>query len=456
MKKDPTPGRPKILFIGLADSSHTHSWINLLNDAEFEVRLFASPGSGLPPENWPVTTYLPSYTSDDVDILKKNKLKLNRLVLAWRKLKNIYLNGLTIHPDSDSILRIFLVSLIFLSFLPVRILSKLSGRKEYKNPGQVDSFVGQSLANVIKTWQPDIIHTLGVFDDQGGEFYFAARKKYHLKNMGVWVAQLRGGSDLTLRRHDPKIVPIISEILSESQIILSDNLVNIEYAEQLGIPRGKFASIVPVPGTGGIDVEEMVSAAKSLPSTRRIILVPKAYESLWSKASPIFEGLRLAWERLQQFEIVFLAVNPEARTYYLTLPSYIREKCRIEGRLPRNEVLNLMRNSRVMLAPSLVDGVPNVMYEAMANGVFPIVSPLDTILPLVKDGENVLFARNLYPEEIAAKLVRAVQDDELVDRAASLNLELVRRVANRKKIKLEVSNFYATLSKPGNKSSGRL
>jgi len=98
-----------------------------------------------------------------------------------------------------------------------------------------------------------------------------------------------------------------------------------------------------------------------------------------------------------------------------------------------------------MLAPALIDGIPNSMYESMAAGAFPIVSPLETILPLVKHEENVLFARNLYPNEIAEALERAMTDDKLVDAAAQRNIELVRRVAARDVIRPRVIEFYESL-----------
>ena len=82
-----------------------------------------------------------------------------------------------------------------------------------------------------------------------------------------------------------------------------------------------------------------------------------------------------------------------------------------------------------MLAPSLVDGTPNSMFEAMAAGALPIVSPLETIRAIVEDARNVLFAGNLYPDEIAEALVRAMTDDSFVDEASTVNLDLVRRLA---------------------------
>jgi glycosyltransferase involved in cell wall biosynthesis len=106
----------------------------------------------------------------------------------------------------------------------------------------------------------------------------------------------------------------------------------------------------------------------------------------------------------------------------------------------------MMPEARVLLAPSLVDGTPNSMLEAMACGTFPIVSPLETIRHFVEHERNVLFARNLYPQEIADALVRAMSDDELVDAAAENNLELVRRFANRAQIRQRVIGLYEELA----------
>ena len=451
---DPFPGRPKILFIGLPESSHTHAWINLLDDAKFNVRLFATPQSGLPPPDWHVRTYL-SISSPpeglDPDFRKcmfptpedrREQFKRER----WNpllKLHRFYYDGIHVIPKSTGTLRTILGGLILLLYPFWSITRCMS---EYaKGIERKAESVEEWAAKVTREWQPDIIHTLGVFDHQGGKFYYNLRKKYALEKTGTWVAQLRGGSDLALRRHDPNVTSQIKNILTECDQILSDNLVNVDYAEQLGIPRSKFASIVPVPGTGGINVEEMAAICTTLPSKRRLILVPKAYESIWSKASSIFEGICLAWDAIQPCEVVFLSTNPESQAYYFALPPQIQKNSRIEARIPRSKLLNLMHNARVLLSPSLVDGVPNVLYEAMSCGVFPIVSPLDTITAVFNNEENVLFARNLYPEEIAAALVRAMQDDVLVDQVAENNLKKVRLLADRNIFRERIVAYYNEL-----------
>ena len=233
-----------------------------------------------------------------------------------------------------------------------------------------------------------------------------------------------------------------------SDCIISDNLVNISYAQELGIDPEKFSSICPVPGTGGIDIEEFSGNWLGNPSTRRNILWPKAYDSPWSLALPVIEALKLAWDSLQPCEVHILAATPDVRMWLNALPDEIKDHCHIDDRIDRQEVHELMAASRVMLAPSLVDGVPNTLYEAMASGAFPIVSPLVTITPVVKAEENVLFARNLYPDEIAQALRRAMTDDQLVDDAAARNLQLVRKLANREVIKSKVVDFYHRMTLP--------
>jgi glycosyltransferase involved in cell wall biosynthesis len=140
-------------------------------------------------------------------------------------------------------------------------------------------------------------------------------------------------------------------------------------------------------------------------------------------------------------------MNEEARMWFRMLPPHIRESCHGDHRLPRAEVLKMMLRARVMLAPSLVDGMPNSMLEAMAAGALPIVSPLDTIRSVVEHERNVLFARNLYPQEIAEALMRAMSDDRLVDEAAKRNLALVRLIANRPEIQLRVIRWYEELAR---------
>lgn len=400
---DPYPGKGKILFVAMGQSSHTHAWIDLLAGCEFNVRLFATPGT-VPPVEWPVRTYV-------------NTPRLER----------------------DSALRQHL-------FSGSRGRLGLLGNKIAKRIG-IGPFIAPDirLAETIKNWRPDIIHVIGLFDNQGGLFFLQTREKFKLAHIGKVVIQLSGGSDMTLRRHDPEQAEIIRRALTTSDCILSDNRANIAYAAELGIPAGKFASIVPVPGAGGIALSALPSSMTAPSRRERMIVWPKAYECQWSKALPVLEAIQTAWKQTKPFEIHMLAFTRDVQEWVLSLPEEIRRHCHLSQRLPQKEFFLLLKKARIMLAPSLVDGLPNCLIEAMAFGALPIVSPLETITPIVRQEENVLFARNLYPDEIAAALVRAMTDDALAESAAQNNLQLVERIANRQTIRKQVIEFYNSL-----------
>ena len=397
---DSHPGRPRILFIGQAESTHAHAWIDLLADADLNVRMFALPG-GVPPDSWEVRTYVSTPTSQRLD----NRTR-RRLYPAGR-----------------------------LARAPKRAYARLVSS---------DRAVEQRwLSQVIREWKPNIVHTLGL--DPAGEFYFDTRKEYGLETVAAWIAQTRGGSDLALARHDEARASRLADVLRASDCILSDNAVNFQIARGMGVRSEQLSPIGTVPGTGGVDIDALHSYACGRPSSRSVVLWPKAYECPWSKALPVFQALVTHWDRLPPCELHLLAMEPETRMWFHSLPAHIRQACRIEDRIPRHEVLQLMGRARVMLAPSLVDGTPNSMFEAMATGALPILSPLDTIRPLVRDASNVLFARNLYPDEIGDALVRAMHDDVLVDSAAERNLALVRQLADRSAIRPRVVGLYESL-----------
>jgi glycosyltransferase involved in cell wall biosynthesis len=402
---DAYEGRPRILFIGAGESTHTHAWIDLLEEAQFNLRLFVAPNMLAPPDDWKVKTYVPLYDYQAGDPETRSRL------YDERKAK--------------------------------RLVRKYTGRFT-GNTWNRDTLAAEWLAEIIRKWRPHIIHTLDI--ENAAYFYLDVRRQFGLGHSGKWVAQARGGPELALQRLLPESAARIREVLKQCDRLIADNQLNYQYAVELGLKPESISPLGAVPGTGGIEVDKLARESKSPPSQRRNILWPKAYDNAQLKALSVLEGLKLAWNQIQPCQVQIIACSADTRMWFHTLPEEIRNGCQVEGRVPRARLLELMPQARVMLAPSLLDGVPNSMYEAMAAGALPIVSPLETIRPLVAEEKNVLFARNLYPEEIAAALVRGMTDDRLVDAAAHCNLELVRQIANRDEIRPRVVRFYEEMA----------
>ena len=402
-------------------------------ESKLNVRLFALPNGGIPPNDWDFRTYLPQIPKDLPEGLNLSTRKT--LYPLPKKLRVIRHIGF------------FLIRSVlnhFRSPLGVPALNYDLSKLTY-DLGLKRTSAEAWLGAIIQNWQPQIIQTLGLFDGQGGLFYYNSRKVFRLEKFGKWILQLRGGSDIALRRHDPETAKQLLEILSECDEVITDNYVNINYMQDLGLGE-KIASIAPVPGTGGVEVERLASMRTIKTSQCREIVFPKGYELAWSKCLPVFEAFQVCWEHIAPCKIHILNITPEIKAWFYTLPANIRENCTLYEQIPRKDFLSLLAQARILLIPSLVDGVPNSLYEAMATGTFPIVSPIKSICSVVETEKNVLFARNLYPEEISKALVRAMSDDVLVDNAAKNNLELVKKTASRQTISRQVIEYYENLT----------
>ncbi len=366
----------KILFIAYANSSHTHSWVELLEGQWFDVRVF-----GIEDIPAPAIFTFPTVT-----------------------ISNYF-------PDAEYTLE-----------------------KE-----------AESLAKLISDWQPDIIHTLGLYP--AAFIYYSARQLFNLQHVGKWIVTARGGPDIALHRLIPDEASKISLVLRHCDQFIADNIQNYQYAISLGLSESKLSPAGVLPGTGGVDCDTLSQLSTGKPSEReRSILWPKAYECPASKALPVFEALKLCWEKIRPCTIYLTAVEQlEIRYWFETLPAEIKSNCILLNRIERNSILKLMGSVRVLLAPSLTDGIPNSLYEAMSTGAVPVFSPLETIQTVISEG-NAIFARNLYPHEIAVALDIAMNNDVLANEIAQRNYKLVRKLANRETIRSKAIMNYIKLA----------
>ncbi|HOW51570.1 MAG TPA: glycosyltransferase family 4 protein [bacterium] len=393
--------RPKILFIAYANSSHTHSWISTIAGSAFEVSLFAVSGTA-----GPEASRCPIYMFRAPAVPRGglwNDIRSGLVRVFWKMAMRV-LGG-------DR-----LVSLLIVFGHRTQFSASLR---------EIENMEYFWLIRTIKDMRPDIIHTLAI---EPSGFLFHRLREQVAGYYGKWMLTARG-RELTLKGYLPE--EKVKEVLSFCDMAIVDSRHSKEIAERY------CRSVMQFPGTGGIDIPEQIVEKRE-----RMILFPKAHEFWGSKSLPVLEALALCWQEIKPCTIHMAAVDRETRESVGRLPEDMRFSIVMHDRMPREELFDLMTRTRVLLAPSLSDGIPNVLYEAMAYGALPVVSPLETIREVAEDGKNCLFARNLYPEEIAKVVVRAMNDDELFVHIQRNNREKVMAVADRKEIAKEINRLY--------------
>ena len=390
------PEAIRILFVGELQSSHARSWIDLLSAKSIFSVEGVHLGGGDCDVGFPARNALPTGRSLPVRILRR----LDRL----------------------------------------RYASWTEDIRDFYTYGDPTSQIGAVLA-ALREFEPHIVHTFGF--TPAALLYGTVPETLRA---GVrWVLQTRGGSDVAYTRRNAGWQRLFRRFLPQADIVLCDNLENYRIFEALGIQVTRSARLSFVPGTGGIDCKDF-EPVKPLHQRERLLIWNKAYESRWSKALPVLEGLHIAWDAIAPVKCIFTAVDMEMRDHVRLLSEEMQKSIELYDRIPRAEMLSLMREARVILAPSLVDGIPNTLYEAMAAGAIPVVSPLPSIAPHFADGENVFYARNLYPEEIASAVIRAFASPHVGDMVTA-NRDLVERMASREMIAQAVTAMYLDVFK---------
>ena len=95
--------------------------------------------------------------------------------------------------------------------------------------------------------------------------------------------------------------------------------------------------------------------------------------------------------------------------------------------VPNETVPEYMVASDVFVLPSLSEGFPTVILEAMASGIPIVATKVRGVPEIIKDGENGFLVEPRNSEEIAEKVLLLLNKDELRKRISEKNIEEVKR-----------------------------
>src|SRR5262249_12457643 len=108
----------------------------------------------------------------------------------------------------------------------------------------------------------------------------------------------------------------------------------------------------------------------------------------------------------------------------------LADSVRFAGPAAREAIPSLLADAAIYLSASRADGTSSSLLEAMASGLFPIVTRIAANTPWIEDGRTGLLFDPGRADQLATAIERAVGDDELRKRAVVENRERVVRDGN--------------------------
>jgi glycosyltransferase involved in cell wall biosynthesis len=277
---------------------------------------------------------------------------------------------------------------------------------ERSNIVEMSSFmVGGALAlpHVVRKYRPDAC--IAFFSIPGGPIALLGNLLWRLP----YAVSLRGGdvpgSEFTLKWTHRIMKPLRRMILRRSHAVIA----NSEGLKRL------TESVDPYPASvisSGVDAHYFSpAAAPKSDATFRTLFVGRFHPQ--KNVMGMVEQFAAAAKKLPNtpMHLELVGDGPERGAAEALIERLgIASQVTLRGWLPRGELLEAYRRADCLVNPSIGEGLPNVVLEAMACGIAVVASRVPGNDTLVKQGENGLLFDVRKPRELCDALVMLAQD----------------------------------------------
>ena len=139
----------------------------------------------------------------------------------------------------------------------------------------------------------------------------------------------------------------------------------------------------------------------------------------------LFQAIKILKTKGLDCDLVLVSYNPKEDVLTEARSLGIEENVRMFKKLPEDDLISAYKSCDVFVLPSLSEGLPTVLLEAMAAKK-PVVSTNVSGVPyLLKDGKNGLMVNPRDPEALADRIERLLTDSKLYHEIAENGYQTV-------------------------------
>ncbi len=296
--------------------------------------------------------------------------------------------------------------------------------------------------SLLSRLSPDLVHAMRI-PFEGILAAKAAPPQLPLL-ISVW------GNDFTFCAPDnPLIARQTRQALKRADALHTDCRRDLAMAiEAWGFDAKKLAVVLP--GAGGIQLARFTAAAPDAALRRRLDI---------TEAAPVIINARGFRDYLRN-DVFFAAIpgvlkkRPDAVFLCVAMRGHamaekwlkqygIAESVRLLPPVAREEMADLFRVAQVAVSPSLHDGTPNTLLEAMACGCLPVAGDIESVREWIDDGINGLLCDATSVESLAGAMIRALDDEALRRTARPYNVKLITERADYDGVMRRAEAFYS-------------
>ena len=291
----------------------------------------------------------------------------------------------------------------------------------------------RKLRAYIKEVQPDLIHAMRI--PYEGMLTAAALSPLPSRPsflVSIW------GNDFTL--HAPS-TPLMRwrtrRVLQTVNALLAEVQRDVRLAHEWGLSEDKPTLVAP--GNGGIRGDVFYPPAELVKDP--IVINPRGVRP-YVRNDSFFKAIPLVLAKRPETKFLCTSMQGEAQAMTWVKELGIEHAVELLPSFPHEKMGDVFRGAQIVVSPSIHDGTPNSLIEAMACGCFPVAGDLDSIREWITPGKNGLLMNPADPQSIADAILLGLEREDLRHEAAGLNANMISARAEYGGTMKRVEDFY--------------
>lgn len=196
----------------------------------------------------------------------------------------------------------------------------------------------------------------------------------------------------------------------------------------------------------GVDIAEVTDALRlDIPSGRgfRIGYVGQLIER--KNLSVLIRAIKVLTERRDEFMLIVVGDGSELNALK-ELSENIGIKERVHFLGYRKDALSIMKSFDIFVLPSLLEGIPRCIMEAMTAKISVVASNIPGNCDIVHDGKTGLLFEKMDHGDLANKIDKLCSDNNLRLALSKQGYELIKKQFSNHRMALEYQALYQQIS----------
>jgi glycosyltransferase involved in cell wall biosynthesis len=288
----------------------------------------------------------------------------------------------------------------------------------------------------IKEAQPDIVHAMRVpYEGMLATSALGGLVTRPSFLVSIW------GNDFTLHAPSTPLMKMHTRrVMQAVDALHADVERDIRLAHEWGLGVDKVTLVAP--GSGGVRSEIFYPPAE--PVTNPVVINPRGVRP-YVRNDSFFKAIPLVLAKRPDAKFLCSSMQGEAQAQAWVRELGIEAAVELMPPMPFSEMGNIFRRAQIVVSPSVHDGTPNSLIEAIACGCFPVAGDLDSIREWITHGQNGLLVDAGSPQSIADAILLGLEREDLRREAAGLNEHIISARAEYGAIMKQVAEFYETI-----------